>query len=337
MVYSDCKLITIGGAYTNFENLGGIFDANPDITFCFNNDIDINFLSEMFLDKYSERLCAPIITKRLNDDCILPTNARAHIAKYLYVMYNNVWDKLLDTCSVQYDFLNPYNITQTLNETRNGTQSFDTDITSSGSHSQSQTNSTDASNSQTNSHTINTTDTTTFGKVVTSTDTQTITDSHTQETETEKSVSDNSTSTSNTWAFNSTTKTPVNDSVTSLTNSQTDNQTTTYSANDSHSQNGSVTDSGTEKLTSTGTNSDNISISIDEDSSSSQTATSSNTQNIDSSKQSQFSTIHTLTKKGNLGSLPFQQLIEHQRRIVDFNFWDKVFRDVCKALSIPIF
>ena len=156
-----------------------------------------------------------------------------------------------------------------------------------------------------------------------------------------------STNQNNLWGFNSTTSVPSdmadgsatneNTATRNLTETETGTDTTDRTNTDTYNR--SYTESGTD--TTDRTNTDTYNRSYTETGTDTTERTNTDTYNRSYTETGTDTTSgkssRKLTRTGNIGTNTFQNLINQERDLWKWNFYEQVFRDVDSVLTIPIY
>lgn len=235
------------------------------------------------------------------DTADLSQESLEQLGNLLYNRFNLQWTKLKNTLSLQYNPIHNYDLTEDYvgDNSYSSTVdvSSDSDITNTGTQQLGTTETLTHTGTDTLLTTHNNTDTTTYGHI----------------TETDFTNSSNG----GTYGFNSGTAIP------SSTVSDTQDTSVTNSGTDSVAHSGTVTNQTTKNLTDgtsgTQTRTDNL---REQNSTDLNRETTSTTENN-----------HTLTRSGNIGITTSQQMIDAERKLWYWSFFEKVFDDLDKILT----
>ena len=235
------------------------------------------------------------------DTADLPEEFLRTLGNVLYSRFHLQWTKLKNTLSLQYNPIHNYELTEEYESSHNYTGSVDmtsgSDITNTGTQQNGRTDTETHTGTETVLTTHNNTDTTTHGLI----------------TETEFTNS----SSGGTYGFNSGTAVP------SSTVSDEQDTTVTNTGSDSLSHTGTVTEQTTKNLTDgisgTQTRTDNL---REQSSTDVEKETTVNTENS-----------HTLSRYGNIGVTTSQKMIDSERQLWYWSFYEKVFADIDKICT----
>lgn len=235
------------------------------------------------------------------DTADLPEEFLITLGSVLYNRFNLQWTKLKNTLSLQYNPIHNYELTEEFDSEHSYTSSVDlssgTDITNTGTQQNGTTESSTHTGTETLLTTNNNTDTTTHG--------------HITETEFENS------SNGGTFGFNSGVAVP------SSTVSDEQDTVVTNSGTDSVSHSGTITNQTTKNLTDGLTGTQTRTDNLREQSST----------DLERETTSNNSNTHTLTRFGNIGVTTSQRMIESERQLWYWSFYEKVFSDLDKIIT----
>lgn len=235
------------------------------------------------------------------DTADLPEEFLITLGSVIYNRYNLQWTKLKNTLELQYNPIHNYELTEEFSGENSYTSSDDvtsgTDITNTGTQQNGTTESTTHTGTDTLLTTYNNTDTTTHG--------------HITETAFENSSS------GGTFGFNSGVAVPsseVSDEQdTVVTNSGSDS--ISHSGTETHQTTKNLTDG----LTGTATRTDNLRELRSTD--------------LERESTSNNSKTHSLTRYGNIGVTTSQRMVEAERQLWYWSFYEKVFSDLDKIIT----
>lgn len=302
-------------------------------------------LNVLYLSRSGDKYIAPIVRLMLDSSGKLTPANMGKLAGYLETMYSQNWQKLYATLNFEYDPISNYDMTESSEDSRQVNETTEDANTTSVEYNESLT----GDNTQTRD--LKTTDT---GTVATTDDTETsgtndLTKGGSVKDDTSKTVNTTNNTTENTtnsgsdnvFGYNSTSAVPststsdTGETTTNTTgeNTETGSSTTTYNTTDttttSETVNKSVDETRNLSNTDTGT------ITTESTDTKSGTSDTKNTGN--STKTSTDTNTHTLTRKGNIGVTTSQQMIQSERDLWAFQFYDRVFSDIDKLLTIPVY
>lgn len=246
-----------------------------------------------------DKRIAPIVKRYVDDAGVLDADGRKNVCLIAWSLFSQNWRKQWDTLSVDYNILNNYDMVEKMTDD-NTIISYGREVTSNdtASHVKSGTEKTEAAGEDSTSTTGN--DTTT-------------TDS------TSKNSPDTTTKTSESiYGFNSSDSSNSNDTI--VKNSG--NDTTTVKTTDVLAHDTTVKNSTSANQTLT----HNV------------TDTDSSTNSSKEGGEDVHSHSYTLTRSGNIGVTSSQQLIESERELWVWNFFnDVVFPDLDSILCLKVY
>lgn len=301
-------------------------------------DLDLEYIGNHSGDKP----ISPLVNKLLVDGVLAPVNV-TRLAKVVFSMNHENWDRLYLALQKEYDPLQNYNGTETrtivTDETgastlaRTGTESTDSDlvdtnvksgnevIASSGSDSLSKTGS----------------DTETIDSGITETKTGT-----NNTTRNNSSNSTNSDSKDDSiYGFNSSSSSPSDKSVSSSTGSETSNGTDNTTINETNGTDIDTTTTNTHNTTDTQTygKSDTHTYNSVKDERSNNSSSVLTLDTTDTGSTSGHSeSVDSFHREGNYGVRTSQEMIEQEFELrIKYRFFDVVFGDIDKTLCLSIY
>ena len=235
----------------------------------------------LYFARSGEKYVSPLVSHYITDN-ELSESSKDTIIDSVYDMYSQNWDALWKAVSAEYEPLENYDRTTTINETNTRDDSKTVDY----------------------EHTD--TDTGTLKHDSTSTDTGTLKSDNTNATD----------ATSNIYAFDSTDTTPSN----SATN------TNTGSSTDTHDLTTTTADTDTHDLTTTTANTDTHNLTYK------RSSTETHDNNVSENN------THNERVHGNIGVTTSQQMLmsEYDLR-EDYKFYEQIFQDIDKCLTLAIY
>lgn len=266
------KLNQVATDPTNF-----IFKALSQLTVPWSTDSTL--LDIEYLGRSGNKIITPLLDSmaELNTDTKLTADQVTLLAKIIHAKFNNTWNKLYATTTVEYNPINNYDMIET--ETT-------TDASTSDSTATSTTNN------------ISTTDI--IDHVVDS-GIQESTDTLNKNNTTKTSGSDNTSK----FGFNTATAVPTDSS-----NAQTSQESTDTSTDTNKQSNNSQSDTTSNNTTSADTKN---------------TSTDNNKTNHDIQRK--------LTRSGNIGVTTTQQMLESERQLNTWIFFEHVYQDIDSILT----
>lgn len=251
------------------------------------------------------KISTPLVRALANGNAPLATIAIEALANLVLMQYSKNWEKLYATLSAEYDPISNYDMIEegldTVTDTGIISDSTTTD------YGRTEDTNTKNVNDKTSTHTLERGE-----KIVTENE-----HGETVTTESENSGTQNN----NVYGFNSLESVPSNNQSASgegkdtTTHSGVDTDTTTHSGTDTDTTTDNGTDTITGKVTTGGSD------------------TTQNTQTLDTTHTTQ----HKLTRKGNIGVTTSQQMLQSERDLWQWNFFENVFADVDKVLALAIY
>lgn len=280
----------------------GIFTALQSYNIPWKNENINHMLDMVYYNNHSgEKIAAPIARNVSVDTA----------ANIIYTLYKNNWGKLWDTLDFVYNPIDNYNMTEQMTDDETvfeyGKTTRDTDSrTDTIDRTDTQTLNTTETEDRTNTTTNNTQEQTTHN--TTETDTPNLT------TTTDNGV----------YGFNSST------AVDSTTDTERQTGTATHAKTGTETTNNTGTI--TEATEGENTNSGTITNTADG------TETSAGTRTTTDSGTDTHTRNYTLTRTGNIGVTTTQQMIEQERELWIWNYFENtVFPDIDKVLTIGIY
>lgn len=345
------KLIEV---FPNWLTGGGIFTALQSLNVPWVDDGIAQELDTVYYGSHSgDKNISPLIDKVMDGDS-LTSGEITTLAQSALAIYNKNWSKLWDTLTFEYDPIENYRMTETGED--------DTVDTYGKTHTR--TDNLTHGKTGTDTNTLNLTDTRTdnltHGKIGTDTNTLNLTDSRTDDLTHGKTGTDTLTlntevlttpdlqndTTNEVYGFDSNSAVPSGEQHTSATGtntventgtettayntSETDTgtQTTTHTGTDATAYDTTETDTGTQTTTHTGTDATTYGA----------TETDTGTQTDADTGTDSRNLQHTLTRYGNIGVTTSQQMIQAERDLWMWNFFNNVvFKDMDNLLTIAIY
>lgn len=269
-----------------------------------NQQLDI-----MYYNHSSNKICGNYIVDVMGDnDALTPAN-RDTIAHMLYIMYGVNWSKLWNTANVEYNPIENYSMTET--------ETTETDYTENGTNT----------GTVGNSGTSTTNNTGTVGNSSTEQTTGTIDYDKTEHTtgtiDYDKSEQVTGNSADNVYGFNSSSAVPseTSNATTTKTNDDTDTHNITKNNEDTETHNITKTNSSTETL-----NTQDATVTNNTE-----------TRNLADSNTGSNSQERTLTRAGNIGVTTSQQMLQSERELWMWSFFNTVFEDIDKMLCLSVY
>lgn len=360
--------------FENWDSGGGIFAElstlytmpwdeylYPDLF-----SIDPTFLDILYFGTNSgSKFASPLVRKFLSDG-VLPASKVMVLAQIIYTKYALNWARLWDTVVAEYNPLNNYDITEEreLSTTRDDTKTRDGSVTRTGTDSMryGRIESTGESDDYSETVQYGKTDTTTHGKQVSDSllhgETETVTHGKSVTDTTQHGKTDTTThgksTTDNAWKFGfnagdnapapSDRDTVQESGTTAVATTGTDTETEVESGTTTTGHSGTdartIGESGTTRVAGSGSDSTENSRTVDK------TITNSGsdvqTKNLlDENKETETlehagSETEEITRSGNIGVTTTQKLVQEERELWMWNFFETVFSDLDTILALQI-
>ena len=326
------ELLTLNEVFTDWIN-NGIFKYLQALDVPWKNDITSNELDVIYHGSRSGKKFVGCIVENFLSNNVLSNESKAAIAQAIFAINQKNWVALWNTLNLEYNPIENYSMTETENisDVHAGTvTSKGEDVTT---KNDSLTNTQNTTNTSTNKETVTTTDT---GNV-----TKNITENGTNKNEQDvtKSTSENTiannANTNQLYGFNSTdavnSDKQIGDITQDVTGSETVKDVTNVTTTDTTTDETSSTNNGTVTTESTIKNDDGV------------TGTTANETNVNvkrdntDTENKTITTDRTLTRKGNIGVTTSQQMIESERNLWFWSYFEKVFTDVDNILTLKIY
>lgn len=270
-------------------------------------DIDGSLDAIYFGNHSGEKPIAPLVYKYLdNDGEKLTSSGESALAIHAYVLFNTKWTKLYSAITAQYNPLENYNMTES--------EIINKDVDNEQTHSGSDTNTKSGSESVAHSGT----DTSETSGSDTDAHTGTITDVR----DLSSSTTATTTGTRDVYGYNSETAVHDDASTTESEGEETTDDTNTRTFADTQTLTHGKTDERTLDLTDTTTYNNRVDTLAH-----GHVITDDNTENIE----------RELTRSGNIGVTTSQQMLESEISIRQWNFFEAVFSDLDKILTLKVY
>lgn len=310
------QLVTLNEAFSDYATKGGLFSNIGNLpwsSIMVGTQMDI-----LYFDSHSgERYGSNIIAKRVGDDNSLSTQDRRTIATLIYARFRAQWNRLWATMNPTYDPMTNYQMQETAEGTENSVRTPDLIRGDTGT----------VQTSGQDKRTPNLIKGDTGTVQMAGSDTRTANLTHTDSGTISDDGSATNTNQNGIWGFNSSnsvssdmsdgTSTANNTNTRDLTQKDTGTDETVHSNTDTYNR--EYTEKGTD--TTERTNTDTYNRSYTETGTDTTAGTSS----------------HKLTRSGNIGTNTFQNLIQQERNIWMYDFFEQIFKDVDSVLTIPIY
>lgn len=289
-----------GGIFTALQSLGVPWE-DENIA----QSLDVAY----FGGRSGDKLIAPLITKIMDGDTLTSTE-RNTLASTIYNIFGVNWGKLWGTLSLSYNPIENYRMEETGNDTTTDTYGKIHTRTDDLSHAKTGTE------TGTPDLTDTRTDDLTHAKTGTETGTPDTTETTTPDLQNNTAHS--------VYGFDSDEAVPSGEEHTTATG----NTTVTKTGTDTTIYNTADTDTGTQTVTHTGTDT----MTYDT------TETDTGTQTDADTGEDTHGTEHTLTRSGNIGVTTSQQMIQSERDLWMWNFFNNVvFKDLDTFLCLHIY
>lgn len=357
-IYPDW--ITGGGIFSDLQN----FDV-PWKDQNINADLDLAYYG----NRSGGKICSALVDRLRGTDNVLSETARANIARVIWTVCGENWKKLYDTLSIEYNPIE--NVDAYLTETTDTTGNRDTidTIKSTGTDTHAASGTDTVNRTGTDTHDTTGTETTdrtgtdTTAESGTDTTTRTGTDTHetngtdttdhTGTVKTDGSTDTNRTTENGIAGFNSgdysnadnqtmTEKVTASTTETRATkDAETTAETDTETVNLSDATEYGKTDTETLNLKDatdrTGQDKETVNLTDETQYGRTDTETKDLTDNHTGNEATTGKVEHTLHRHGNIGVTTNQQMIESERELWNWYFYDVVFRDVDKYLTVSVY
>lgn len=326
------EIMTLNEVFTDWIN-NGIFKYLQALNVPWKNDVTSNELDVIYHGSRSGKKFVGSIIENFLSNNVLSNESKATIAQAIFAINQKNWVELWNTLNLEYNPIDNYNMTETENisDVHAGTlTSKGEDVTT---KNDSLTNTQNTTNTSTNKETVTTTDTGSITKNVTENGTSKNEQDVTKSTS-ENTIANNA-NTNQLYGFNSVeavnSDKQIGDVTQDFTGSETvkdvTNITTTDTTTDetSSTNNGTVTSENTIKndVGVTGTTANETNVNVKRDTTDTENKT--------------ITTDRILTRKGNIGVTTSQQMIESERKLWFWSYFEKVFADVDNILTLKIY
>lgn len=326
------EIMTLNEVFPDWIN-NGIFKYLQALDVPWKNDVTSNELDVIYHGSRSGKKFVGSIVENFLSNNVLSNESKETIAQAIFAINEKNWKALWNTLNLEYNPIENYSMTETENisDVHEGTLTSKGEDTT--TKNDSLTNTQDTTNTTTNNETFTNT---TVGSI-----TRNVTDNGTSKTESDvtKTTSENtitnSANTNQLYGFNSvdavnsdkqigdgTQDTTGNETVKDVTNITTTN---TVKDETSTTNNGTDTTESTIKsdigVTGTTTNETNVNVKRD---------------NTDTENKT-ITTDRTLKRSGNIGVTTSQQMIDSERNLWFWSYFEKVFADVDNILTLKIY
>ena len=305
---------TLKDVYPNWKTGTGIFNALRTFSPPWASDIDSSLDLQYYGNHSGEKVIAPLVNALLEDDETLSALGREMLAATIWRLYGAYWAKEYATLSLTYNPIQNYDMTET--ETESGTAETETkhtgtdNHTTSATHTGTDTTETEETHTGTNKHTTSATHT--------GTDT-TVTDK-------DVTAANSASNTNGIFGFNSGASVPADTQTGTTSGSQNEDTTETKTLN--------LSDAGTDNETLNLSNDSNATRTLDL----SNAGTDNRTLNLTDAETKEDERSRTLRRSGNIGVTTSQQMLQAERELWQWNFFENiVFPDLDKILIVRIY
>lgn len=323
--------------YVNYPTDGGVF--SPMSTAPWMETMTGLNLDIAYLDGHSgERFCSNIINRRLDDSNVLSSDNRTLISNILWSMFGIQWTRLWATMKpTDYDPLTNYQMQETEEGTSNSVRTPDLTKGDTGTVQSSGQDTRTPNLTKGDTGTVQSSGQDTRTPNLTKTDTGTMKDDG----------SATNTNQNNLWGFNSSTAIPSDMTDGSATSESTTTRDLTEKETGTETTNRENTDTYNREYTEKGSdttersNIDTYNREYTEKGTDTTDRTNTDTYNREYTEKGTDTTVGTssrkLTRIGNIGTNTFQNLLQQERNIWMYDFFERVFKDVDSVLTIPIY
>lgn len=349
-------LVTLNEAFSGYETKGGLFSNIGNLPW---SSIMVGAqMDTLYFDTHSgERFGSRIVTKRVGDDGSLASADRKAIATLVYARFRTQWSRLWATMNPTYDPLTNYKMEEAAEGTESSTRTPDLikgdtgTVQTTGQDKRTpnitkgDTGTVQTAGQDTRTPNITKGDT---GTVQTSgSDTRTANLTHTDSGTVKDDGSATNTNQNGVWGFNSSTSVPsdMSDGTSTANNTNTrdltqkDTGTDTTERTNTDTYNREYTEKGTD--TTERTNTDTYNREYTEKGTDTTDRTNTDTYNRSYTETGTDTTAGTssrkLTRTGNIGTNTFQNLLQQERNIWMYDFFEQIFKDVDSVLTISIY
>ena len=329
---------------------GGIFTALNALNVPWKNE---NISTELDLEYHGnrsgEKYISPLLQKLTNGEEITEAK-KTQIATVIFTLFSKQWTKLYNTLFLEYNPIQNYDMIE---------QMIDDETITEYGKTNTHTGTITTEHTGTDTETPNITESDTGQETTEKTGTEATAHTGTERTDTDNSHSKEGTETTakselatpnlltetngSIFGFNSSTSTPTDEATTETTGntSTTGTQTITYDIGDSDDNSETTTHNTTDTTTyntEDETNKTNTHITTGSTETAYDTQTEQTTALTDEEGGSDTHTRnYRLTRKGNIGVTTSQQMIEAERELWKYNFFEQVFTNIDKILTIDIY
>ena len=302
----ESEMTTLNDEFSGWLSGSGLF-ANMPTTVPWNGKVDNIHLDALYFGARSgNKVATPIVTLQIHDvDYSLTSNSRKNIGLYLIAMFGTNWGKLWDTLNFEYNPIHNYSVDESVSDNGKSTR------TPSITHTVTETRIPNLKVEESDSESPDTTETKTIKREpsLSKTETGTVVNQNTNTGNGQNNV----------FGFNSTASSPADSNTVSSIGSSTDTFNKQYG------------ESGTENTSETTTFKGSISKSKTLNQTGSEV---SNNIDVESGNEETVKNNTTVTsKKGNIGTNTTQQMINAERGVWFWTFFNHVFDDIDSIIA----
>lgn len=320
------KRPTISDLFPNWIDGQAIFTRlNEMYDLPWKNDFDSLDIDIDYLGKYGTRLVSNLALQLINkykvfdkygrpivddnNEPLVTDDNLTMLCKIIWRRFGKNWQKLYDTLSFEYNPIENYSMNE--NENVKFTKDLTRKDVASGTNSSTET----GTDSQTGKETTNGTET--------EQRTESGTNSHTSSKTNTGTVGVQNDGTGSIYGFNSSAKSDV--SATEGSSTTTNNLTE------------SITESGTDSKTTNATNGSQLVVDSTNSKTINNEVESESTNNVDTTEQDEQETTRSHSRSGNIGVTTSQQMIQAERELWLFDYFDTVYKQVNTIMTIPYY
>lgn len=327
----------------------GIFTYLDTLNVPWSEDVTTTVLNMEYHGNHSgKKIVAPIIDSLLEDN-VLSSDNKQNLADMIFSLNIVNWQKLYNTLSLEYNPINNYDMTESeqLDNTHSDSGTLSNTLTHGETISRKNTGTTETKNTGTattantgTAETKNTGNTTTLntGTTKTENDGTVSTDDNTTNTTTNTVTSENGIAGFNSSSYSkdrNASNTGNGTAVTDGTVTRTDDLTETRTDNLTETLTNNLTETRTDNLQAQRT--DNLMETLTNDLTETDTHSGMDSNAGTSSNNGTYQNIRALKRSGNIGITTSQQMIESERNLWIWRFFDRVFSDIDNVLTIQVY
>lgn len=301
------------------------------------------------INRSGTKFVSPLVDRLVPDEGAVAESVYTSLAQAIKTMYGMSWTKLYATLSLEYNPISNYDMVEneeintsgSSSTTSSQTRTDNLEHTRIGNNKDTESGTVGQVTSGSRAHTIDTADARTGSNQ--DKETGTVGEKTTDTGTVDVSGSQSNSGTQNVYGFNSSSAVPSDTQSSSGTS--TNKTTNNLAGSKDETRNLTVDHTVSETLKRTGSESDEESGSQDETRnlqfghtiSESMSDTGTQKQDGSSSGESAGETKRQLTRSGNIGVTTSQQMIQSERELWLWRFFDQVFSDLDSILTIPIY